>query len=127
MVEIEIYWNDLTQEKQKEILEQLGDNGNFDVIPIAIIEFEEPEEKDLSISNTELSEMIEATKTRKKVCYRSRRNHRHHCQKGLGDASRRQKRQKVSALCDWNSIVYCSSSHDCSIRTVWVDGRRRRK
>ena len=52
MVEIEIYWNDLTQEKQKEILEQLGDNGNFDVIPIAIIEFEEPEEKDLSISNT---------------------------------------------------------------------------
>ena len=52
MVEIEIYWNDLTQEKQKEILEQLGDNGNFDVIPIAIIEFEEQEEKDLSISNT---------------------------------------------------------------------------
>ena len=34
---IEIYWQDLTTEKQKEILEKLGDNGNWDVIPIVQI------------------------------------------------------------------------------------------
>ena len=31
---IDIYWQDLTPEKQKEILEIWGDNGNYDVIPI---------------------------------------------------------------------------------------------
>ena len=40
---IEIYWNDLTEEKQKEVLEKLGDNGNYDVFPIATIEYEEEE------------------------------------------------------------------------------------
>ncbi len=34
---IEIYFNDLTPEKQEEILETLGDNGNYDVFPIAVI------------------------------------------------------------------------------------------
>ena len=38
---IEIYWNDLTPAKQKEILEKLGDNGNWDVIPLVVIEVEE--------------------------------------------------------------------------------------
>ena len=38
---IEIYWNDLTEEKKKELLNILGDNGNYDVVPIATIEFEE--------------------------------------------------------------------------------------
>lgn len=39
---IEIYWDDLTKEKQNEILEALnGENGNYDVFPIATIEFEE--------------------------------------------------------------------------------------
>ena len=37
---IEIYWNDLTREKQEELLNVLGDNGNYDVFPIAIIEVE---------------------------------------------------------------------------------------
>jgi len=37
---IEIYWNDLTREKQLELLNALGDNGNYDVFPIAIIEVE---------------------------------------------------------------------------------------
>ena len=32
---IEIYFDDLTEEKQMEIIEAFGDNGNFDVIPIA--------------------------------------------------------------------------------------------
>lgn len=34
---IEIYWSDLTKEKQEEILEAFGENGNFDVFPIASI------------------------------------------------------------------------------------------
>lgn len=34
---IEIYFNDLTEAKQQEILEVLGDNGNYDVFPIATI------------------------------------------------------------------------------------------
>lgn len=34
---IEIYWSDLTKEKQQEILDVLGENGNYDVFPIASI------------------------------------------------------------------------------------------
>ena len=34
---IEIFWNDLTKEKQGEILEKLGENCNWDVIPIATV------------------------------------------------------------------------------------------
>ena len=36
-MEIEIYFNDLTPEKQREFYLELGDNGNYDVIPIATI------------------------------------------------------------------------------------------
>lgn len=43
MNQIEIYWNDLTAEKQKEILELLGDNGNWDVFPIATLDIEADE------------------------------------------------------------------------------------
>ena len=42
---INIYWDDLTEDKQKEILEALDDNGNYDVVPIATIYV--PEEEDL--------------------------------------------------------------------------------
>ena len=35
---IQIYLKDLTPEKQAEILNALGDNGNYDVFPIATIE-----------------------------------------------------------------------------------------
>lgn len=38
---IEIYWGDLREEKQKEILETLGENGNYDVFPIAVLEIED--------------------------------------------------------------------------------------
>ncbi len=38
---IEIYWDDLTTEKQQELLNAFGDNGNYDVFPIATIETEE--------------------------------------------------------------------------------------
>ena len=40
-MKIEIYWNDLTEEKQQELLNLLGDNQNWDVFPIAEIEIEE--------------------------------------------------------------------------------------
>ena len=45
MTEIEIYWDDLKPEKQKEILEALGENGNYDVFPLAVLEFEEEQEE----------------------------------------------------------------------------------
>ena len=38
---IEIYWDDLTAEKQQELLNALGNNGNYDVFPIATIEIAE--------------------------------------------------------------------------------------
>ncbi len=34
---VPVYWNDLTPEKQQELLEALGDNGNYDVHPLAEI------------------------------------------------------------------------------------------
>ena len=37
---IEFYWNDLTKEKQEEILNLLGENGNWDVIPFCTLEIE---------------------------------------------------------------------------------------
>lgn len=37
---IEIYWDDLTVEKQREILDAFGDNCNYDVFPIAEIPVE---------------------------------------------------------------------------------------
>ena len=40
---VEIYWQDLTKEKQAELLAVLGENGNYDVFPIATIEIEEEE------------------------------------------------------------------------------------
>ena len=44
MLTIEIYWDDLTSEKQQEIRELLNlepnDNNNWDLIPITTIEIE---------------------------------------------------------------------------------------
>lgn len=40
MKTVEIYWKDLTEAKQREILELLGDNGNYDIFPIAVIDYE---------------------------------------------------------------------------------------
>ena len=44
MIQIEIYWNDLTPKKQKEIIETIGDNNNWDVFPIATVDIEEDQE-----------------------------------------------------------------------------------
>lgn len=44
MPRIEFYWDDLTKEKQKEIIEVMGDNNNWDVFPFCVLEVEEEEE-----------------------------------------------------------------------------------
>jgi hypothetical protein len=42
---VEIYFQDLTPEKQKELFDALGgENGNYDVIPIAQVPTEEGED-----------------------------------------------------------------------------------
>lgn len=41
MIKIEFYWNDLTKEKQKEILEKLGENPNWDIFPFCVLELED--------------------------------------------------------------------------------------
>lgn len=46
---IPIYWNDLTPEKQKELFEALGDNGNYDVHPLAEIPVPRKEDADESV------------------------------------------------------------------------------
>ena len=48
---IEIYWKDLTPAKQSEILEAFGENGNYDVFPIATLDV--PEEEDETFSGQE--------------------------------------------------------------------------
>ena len=43
----EIYWQDLTEECQKKLYEFLGgENGNYDVIPLAILGEEIDEDKE---------------------------------------------------------------------------------
>ena len=46
---VEIYWDDLTEEKQKEILEVFGDNQNFDLFPAAVLPGPE-EAEDIQLS-----------------------------------------------------------------------------
>ena len=42
MKTVEIYWNDLTPEKQQELFEALGgEDGNYDVFPIVTLDFED--------------------------------------------------------------------------------------
>ena len=44
MKTFEIYLQDLNVEKQKELIELLGgENGNYDIYPIATLEFEDEE------------------------------------------------------------------------------------
>ena len=47
-ITIEIYWDDLTEKAQADIREALhmepDENGNWDVIPMATLEFEEEDE-----------------------------------------------------------------------------------
>lgn len=41
MIKIEFCWQDLTEEKQKEILDLLGENCNWDIFPFCALEIEE--------------------------------------------------------------------------------------
>jgi len=41
MKQFEIYWSDLTERAQAELLGIIGDIGNYDVIPLATIDFED--------------------------------------------------------------------------------------
>ena len=45
--QIEIFWQDLTRAKQDEILRIFGENGNWDVFPIATIEVPTEDEAEL--------------------------------------------------------------------------------
>ena len=40
---IEIYWQDISKEKQEEIIEAFGDNQNYDVFPIVQIPTDDDE------------------------------------------------------------------------------------
>ena len=42
----EIYWGNLNKETQKELLELMGDNGNYDVVPIATIPIKMKQEEE---------------------------------------------------------------------------------
>ena len=42
---IEIYWDDLTEEKQNELLNLFGCNMNWDNFPIACVEMEDATEE----------------------------------------------------------------------------------
>ena len=55
---IKIYLKDLTPEKQAEVLNALGDSGNYDVFPIAMIETESSDDDAFEETDTE-SEAIE--------------------------------------------------------------------
>lgn len=47
VIQIEIYWNDLTEEAKRNILEALGEDEeshNWDVFPIATIDIDDEEE-----------------------------------------------------------------------------------
>lgn len=45
---IEIYLDDLKEDKRQEVLDALGDNGNYDIFPIATIEVDD---KDVEEAN----------------------------------------------------------------------------
>lgn len=51
MVRISIYFDDLKEEKQNEILAALGDDGNYDIIPIATLYSDDDEEFPMTIDD----------------------------------------------------------------------------
>ena len=42
---VQLFWDDLSASANEELLRMLGDNGNYDVFPIAQLEFEEDEDE----------------------------------------------------------------------------------
>lgn len=41
---VKIFWRDISEEKQAEIIKAFGDNCNFDVFPITVLESSESED-----------------------------------------------------------------------------------
>lgn len=40
-----LFWDDLSESAKEKLLKLLGDNGNYDIFPIAQLEFEEDEDE----------------------------------------------------------------------------------
>ena len=59
---IRIFWDDLTQSKQKEILAAFGDNCNYDVFPVAEIPTEDDPDMGLreALENAKLNYQVNA-------------------------------------------------------------------
>ena len=47
-----LFWDDLSASAKEELLKLLGDNGNYDVFPIAQLEFEEDEDENRNHSQS---------------------------------------------------------------------------
>ena len=73
METVEIYWKDITAEKQQEILELLGDNGNYDVFPIAVIDYELNKGEVESLSDEEFNALNKIAKETGMDCWFSLR------------------------------------------------------
>ena len=73
MKTVEIYWKDITAEKQLEILELLGDNGNYDVFPIAVIDYELNKGEVESLSDEEFNALNKIAKETGMDCWFSLR------------------------------------------------------
>ena len=73
MKTVEIYWKDITAEKQQEILELLGDNGNYDVFPIAVIDYELNKGELESLSDEEFNVLNKIAKETGMDCWFSLR------------------------------------------------------
>ena len=49
---VQLFWDDLSASAKEELLKLLGDNGNYDVLPIAQLEFEEDEDENRNHSQS---------------------------------------------------------------------------
>lgn len=69
MKTVEIYWKDLSEAKQREIFELLGDNGNYDTFPIAVIDYELNEGEVESLSDEEFNVLNKIAKETGMDCW----------------------------------------------------------
>ena len=49
---VQLFWDDLSASAKEELLKLLGDNGNYDVFPIAQFEFAEDEDENRNHSQS---------------------------------------------------------------------------
>ena len=71
-MEYEIYWNNLNKETQKELLELMGDNGNYDVVPIATIPVKMEQEELAALYEKSVPEAVREYLERKSTPVRER-------------------------------------------------------